>query len=316
VDRRQFEYFVRIAELRSFRRASQELRIAQPALTRQIKNLEQELGVPLFERQGRGIVLTAAGSLMLERARYILRQIDQMRADITAEATVPSGRVAFGAPPSIAELLFARLARSYARHYPHVQLRFLEGIGHMWEWLLHGEIDLAVIPSSGNAVETPCVLEQLVEEPVYLVGAAGDPTMTARVCCMHDVLLRPLVIAGHPNTPRRRLERFAAQNRAALRVLAESENLRVLTALVTAGLGYGILPHSAIHYDVEAGRLAISRIEGLTVSRILARRADRPLTPAVREMVRLTRLEVESLVQEGAFGPRAAAAPPRSRVAP
>src|ERR1700724_1011049 len=118
MNQKQLDYFIRIAELGSFRRASEALRIAQPALTRQIQRLEQDLGVQLFFRGGRGTIRTNAGELLLERARFIQRQTEQAMADVRSEGSVPRGSVALGVPGSIANVLFKPLVETYLRLYP------------------------------------------------------------------------------------------------------------------------------------------------------------------------------------------------------
>lgn len=302
MERRQLEYFVKIARAGSFRRASEELHVAQPALSRQIQSLEEELGVQLFERGGRGIVLTEAGELLLERANFIIREFEQARADVTAKASVPSGQVSFGAPPSIAELLFAKLAVEYRARYPSVKLRFLEGIGHLWGWLAAGEVDLAILPNSEGGLSSQFSLKTLVREPVYLVGAPGDSTMRGTSCRPIDVLSRPLILTGHPNTSRKALERLAAQESRGLNIVVETGSLAVQLALVAKGVGYAVLPHSAVHQFVRCGPLSTVRIEGLTIARTLARLADRPVTAAVREFSRMIEEEVNRLKAEGVFG--------------
>lgn len=302
---RQLEYFVRIAELGSFRRGSESLHIAQPALTRQIKNLEAELGVELFDRRSGGVALTKAGSLLLERARFILRQTEQAKADVVAEGTVPSGSVTFGAPPSISEILFGPLSEAYLARYPDVRLRFYEGVGHLHTWLLNDEIDLAILPNSRLVDTRSFGLRTFVGEPIYLVGTAGDLKPNSMVT-IHDILSLPLVLTPPPSTVRDHLDDAVRGLGTRVKVVAETESMQVQKKLVCAGLGYALLPHSAVHFDSDAGLLSLSVVEGWTLGRVLAWRNDRPLSLAVKRMVELTEQIMESLRVAGAFGPPAA----------
>lgn len=312
---KQLEYFVRIAELGSFRKASEALRIAQPALTRQIQKLEEELGVALFTRGSRGIVTTPPGTLLLERARFIRRQTEQALADVMAEGTTPSGVVAFGAPPSIAEILFCGLSRAYLGLYPRVKLAFFEGVGHLRSWLLSGEIDIAILPNASGLHERHVQYDSLVREPVYVVGRAGEFAPGA-VCTWRDLVPLPLILAAPPSTVRGWLDATLAHDVGKLNIGIETESVQVQKKLVKAGLGYAVLPHSAVHSDYEAGALTLCRVEGWLMERALAWRTDRPLTPAVQKMIEMTRAEMSRLQKEGLFGAPAGAVTARMTVKP
>src|SRR5450432_839729 len=101
MDLRQFRYFVQVARRENFRRAGDDLRVAQSALTRQIQRLENELGFLLFDRVKRGVRLTAAGQRLLERSQHILGEVDRLKESLQIEAHVPSGPVSLAAPPAI-----------------------------------------------------------------------------------------------------------------------------------------------------------------------------------------------------------------------
>ncbi len=118
MDFRQLRTFSCVAELGSLSKASDTLRVAQPALSRQIKLLEHELRAELFTRNGRGMVLTDAGRLLLARTAGIVRQIDQMRDDIQSAGGPPSGRVVLGLVPTVSCVISARLARRTVESYP------------------------------------------------------------------------------------------------------------------------------------------------------------------------------------------------------
>lgn len=298
---KQLDYFVQIAELGSFRKASEALRIAQPALTRQIQKLEQELGVKLFARGSRGIVPTPPGALLLERARFIRRQMEQAAADVRAEGTVPSGVVSFGAPASVAEFLFPALARAYLALYPQVRLAFKEGVGMLRSWLVDGDLDIAILPNVRDIPTRNVALEHLVREPVYLVGPPGRFASGA-ACSWRDLMDLPLLLAAPPSTVRGWLAAALDGSGEAPRILIETESLQVQKALVAAGVGYAVLPHSAVVRDLAAGTLSLCRVEGWLMDRVLAWRTDRPLTPAVEKMVEMTRAEMARCSAEGLFG--------------
>ena len=162
MDIRQLRTFSCVAELGSLSKASDTLRVAQPALSRQIKLLEHELRAELFTRNGRGMVLTDAGRLLLARTAGIVRQIDQVRDEIQSAGGPPSGRVVLGLVPTVSCVISARLARRTVDTYPGISLCIVESYsGHLTEWLHRGEMDLALIygplerPASDRAEPRP-----------------------------------------------------------------------------------------------------------------------------------------------------------------
>lgn len=301
MNQKQLDYFIRIAELGSFRKASEALRIAQPALTRHIQHLEEELGVQLFFRGGRGIILTNAGELLLERAQFIQRQTEQAIADVRSEGSVPRGAVSLGAPGSVAHVLFEPLVEAYLKLYPGVQLRLYDGVGHLRSLLLSGELDLAILPTGGAPIEAGIGSVTLVREPLYLVGPPGEFAPGA-TCTLAEVARLPLAQAGHSSSVRTRLEASALDNGGALDIKVETDSLHVQKKLVRAGVCYSVLPYCAVYGDDERGYLSLSRIEGYKLDRVLGWRTDRPSTPAVRAMVALIRQQIEKLQQQGTFG--------------
>jgi LysR family transcriptional regulator, nitrogen assimilation regulatory protein len=299
---KQLAYFVRIAELGSFRRASEELRIAQPALTRQILKLEQELGVELLNRGGRAIALTSAGSVLLDRAKFILRQTEQARLDVIAEGTTPSGVIGIGAPASIAQVLFGPLAKRYIEQYPQVSVRFYEGVGLLRKWLQTGEIDLAIIPESSLAPGGNLEFRKFISERVYLVGPPGS-LKDDSACSASDVIGKQLILTPPPSTVHGWLGRVAAEGNQSLKIVAETESMQIQKDLVRANLGFAVLPYSAIYPDAQKGLYSVSRVRGWRLGRTLAWRVDRPLTPAAAEMVRMISIEMQQLAKQGVFGP-------------
>jgi LysR family nitrogen assimilation transcriptional regulator len=246
-----------------------------------------------------GISTTHAGALLVECARFIIRQTEQARADVMAEGTIPRGTVAFGAPPSIAGVLFCRLSQVYLSMYPDVKLRFYEGVGHLANWLTSNEIDLAILPNSRLADVRNFNLQSFVGEAVYLVGPPGEFAPGAS-CSVGAIVERPLVLTTPPSTVRGWLDEYVEQHGGRLRIVAETESMSLQHSFVKAGLGYALLPHSAVSQSHAAGTVSLCRIEGWSLTRVLAWRNDRP--PAVRCMVELTKQEMKKLLQAGAFG--------------
>src|SRR6201992_1374467 len=172
MDFRQLKTFNCVAELGSLSKASDTLRVAQPALSRQIKLLEHELRTELFSRNGRGMVLTEAGRLLLARTAGIVRQIDQIRDDIQSSGGAPSGRVVLGLVPTVSCVISARLARRTVGNYPGISLCIVGSFsGHLVEWLHRGQMDLAVI--YGPSVDLHLTVQSLGRDRIVAVGPRG-----------------------------------------------------------------------------------------------------------------------------------------------
>ncbi|RZJ02531.1 MAG: LysR family transcriptional regulator, partial [Rubrivivax sp.] len=166
MDLKQLEYFVRVAELGSFTRASIALNVAQPALSRQVRQLEVELRQNLLTRNGRGAVLTEAGKLLLEHGRGILHQVEVAREELGAARGVLAGRVSIGLPPSLSRLITVPLTHAFRAQLPQAQLTLTEGFSLLMnEGLRMGNLDMAVLynPDRSPDVEVATLhQEQLV----------------------------------------------------------------------------------------------------------------------------------------------------------
>src|ERR1044071_7369421 len=132
----QLRTLVHVAELGSLSKASDRLRIAQPALSRQIRLLEEELGARLFDRHGRGMVITDIGREVLAHALRVLAEMEQIRASVADLNASLHGTVAIGMPPTVAEIITSPLARLFRDKHPQVVPRFVPGFtGYLLDWL-------------------------------------------------------------------------------------------------------------------------------------------------------------------------------------
>ena len=273
MDLRQLQYFCRIAESGSFRQAAERANVAQSALSRHMRTLEDELGVTLLERHARGIRLTAQGEKLKQRADRILRDVEDTRAELTSSGASPHGSVTIGASATTSRLLYARLAETTSKRYPDIELRITEGASYfLLEGLDTGRIDLAVMvaPESRSYLST----EPLVTEKVYLVASARHANMPDAPCTVRDLAGRPLFLFSRPSGSRMLLET----------------------------VGYGIMPYSSVFRDVASGELVACEFEGIDLTRTFIRRMDRPSSPAVSIIADLVREEFASLKAEGMFG--------------
>src|SRR6202012_5634108 len=303
MDFRQLRTFSCVAELGSLSKASDTLRVAQPALSRQIKLLEHELRTELFTRNGRGMVLTDAGRLLLSRTAGIVRQIDQIRDDIQSSGGPPSGRVVLGLVPTVSCVLSARLARRTVESYPGISLCIVESYsGHLVEWLHRGEMDLAVI--YGPALDLHLTFHGLGRDTIVAVGPRGSGLDRKKQSDIALLLRQRLVLPSHSHGLRALIERAAAKKKWKLDVQIEADSFRVLTSLVEAGLGYTLLPPSSVRGEIRERRLETATISGQAPMRelLIASPLHHPDSTATSVIPALVPSQTAACRDEGLWG--------------
>lgn len=307
MDIRQLRTFSCVAELGSLSKASDTLRVAQPALSRQIKLLEHELRAELFTRNGRGMVLTDAGRLLLARTAGIVRQIDQVRDEIQSAGGPPSGRVVLGLVPTVSCVISARLARRTVDRYPGISLCIVESYsGHLMEWLHRGEMDLALI--YGPSTDLHLTVQSLGRDPIVAVGPRGSGLAQRKQVDIGWLLKQRLVLPSHSHGLRALIEQAAAKKKLKLDVKLEADSFRVLTSLVEEGLGYSLLPPSSVRNEVADGRLEAAAIAKPAPMRelTLASPIDHPGSTAITLVSELLRDELIACREEGLWDIRLA----------
>jgi LysR family nitrogen assimilation transcriptional regulator len=296
MDLRQFRYFIQAARRQNFRKASEDLRVAQSALTRQIQVLERELGFLLFDRVKRGVRLTAAGQRLLERSQHILGEVDRLKETIQIEAHVPSGPASLAAPPSIGRLLFNRLAQTFLKSYPKVTLSLLEGwTSNAMGQLRRGELSLAIM--SDPPPDPLLEYVRLFTESIYLVGRPGDPWLKKRSLEVKSLADLPLVMTSKTNRTRQLIENSAAREGARLDVRLELESPETLQQLLLSGRIYGLLPYSSIYHGAQTRRLAAVPIRGLKITRYLAKSRNEVSSVACEALEKTVLSEMRELAR-------------------
>ncbi len=287
---RQLEYFVRVAELGSFSRASRLLDIAQPALSRQVRALEVELRQNLLVRNGRGVSLTDAGALLLEHGRGILHQMARAREELGGGRQGLAGRVALGLPPSLTRVLAVPIIRGFRDRLPEARLAMTEGLTlTMQESLLTGRLDMAVLY---NAVPTAgLVIEPLFEEDLVLVQPRGRARSTGPAISLAALAEVPLVIPSQPNAIRMQVEQALAAQGLRPRIALEIDGVTAILEIVAEGLGAAVLTRNAVAHSLRAPQYRIRPLGDprLRVQAWLAISDQRPTTATQQAALALVR---------------------------
>lgn len=283
MDLSQLRTFLAVAELGSLSKASGRLRIAQPALSRQIRLLEEELGVRLFDRHGRGMVPTANGQDLIPRASRVLADLEDLRLSAAGAGAELSGHIAIGLPPTIADLVSVALVESFLTRFPKVTVQLVTAFsGYLQDWLFRGEVDFAVLhdPQTTRTLRA----EPLMRESLFLIGAADAGLTLHRPVPFADVVREPLLLPSGRQGLRATLDKVARDAGVGFHVRVETDSYAALKELVRQGHGRTILPLAPIHTDLEAGRLTAAPITDPEPTRtlVLAYPSDRPVSRLAR----------------------------------
>jgi LysR family nitrogen assimilation transcriptional regulator len=265
---KELRHFMRVAHAGIVSRAAEELRLAQPALSRQIRKLEHELGVALFARHGRGVRLSAAGSLLLERAEAIAHLVHQTSEEIKGDHSPSRGRITLGVPPAAGRLLVPPFVERFQKAWPHTTLHMREGVSSsLQEWLVERRIDIAILhnPPHLEALE----ILPLLNERMFVIGPPEsyikDNRHPATFGIRHLGDL-PLILPNMAHANRRLVEHAALEHGLRLRIKIEADSVAFAKALVEKGLGYTILTYAAVEEELERGKLTAYPIVRPTLS--------------------------------------------------
>ncbi len=304
MDIKQIRTLIAIAETGSATRAGELLHLVQPAVSRHIRMLEEECGVPLFERERHGMVLTDAGRTLVEYGRRALRELDKARAEIGPAANAVAGRVAIGLLASTSRLLAAELVGRLRTRHPRVTLSVNVGYsGNVVQWLEAGEVELALLYDTRSS--TGLQVEALLDERLYVIGAPGE-IAPERPFSLKALENRPMVFPSVSHGLRSSIEHALAVAGIAVDVVAETNVLDLQKSLVAKGFGYTILPSSAVLDELAQGSLSGAPVGSPELSRriVLARSAARRPSPAgvavAAELVALMKEMIEAKAWPGA----------------
>ena len=294
-----WKLFIDAAELGSLSKAAIAYGTSQPHISRQISELERECGGRLFQRTGRGVVLTELGQRVAPRVRAWLAGTEQLANDIQTTAGKPIGKVRLGILPSTAHPLLTTLYYRLRERYPLIQLSVREGQGAQLEtWLEDGSLDLAILFRHSSTPKNGDVY--LVETSTYLVSAAGDRLTSRRTVPFSVLHNLPLVLFCRPNSWRDRLDQLSSEHGLSLNVTVEADSLSLQTHIVADGGIYALLGPYAIAAASKTLRIRSSKLVNPAISRHIALAMSRhgELTLACRTVMR----ETQAIAKAGAAG--------------
>lgn len=268
MDLDQLRTVLQVAETGSLLRASEQLGIAQPALSRKVRQLEEELGLQIFVRHGRGMIATPFGERLIERARRVFAEIAELRNEAESLREAPFEVIAFGFPPNIAEFLAIPVLRRFKEKHPNVYIRLVSAFsGHLQEWLMKGDIDLALIyeqefPKSISS-------QPLMYEQLFFVAPRERQLVSEVPFHFADLAKERLVLPSRRHRLREIVDNAARERGVALNIVHEADDLYSVRELITTGMACSVLTFPAIFAQVAEGIFSASPLIEPTLTRRL-----------------------------------------------
>jgi DNA-binding transcriptional LysR family regulator len=293
---KQLKAFIAIAETKTFTAGAKRVHVTQAAISMQIRQLEDELGLPLFTRTPRRVILTEAGEHLLERARTILREHDTGVAEIAELGGVEHGRLRIGsASAEFATVQLPRILKGLKQKFPNAELAISAGTSQtLVEKITHGDIDIAFVslPVENASVTT----ERLFSDEIVAIAHPSHPLARKRSIDPSSLAAEKLILGERGGNTRRLIDDFFTRAGVKPNVVMELSRQEAVNQMVEAGLGVGTAGAKTIADEIREGRLISWNIEGAEINWELglARLRGGYLSPIAKEFVSLCK---ESFVE-------------------
>lgn len=286
---RQLQFFVAAAEAGSISGAARALSISQSSVTEAVRALEDDLGVALFDRQARGLLITHKGSAFLRHARQILADVATARTAFRDEAETATGRLSLGVTSLVAGYVLSDILSRFRRAFPQVELNVIEDNGdYLQHLLIGGELDVAVLLTSSVKDRMALHVETLLVSPYRLWLPLGHPLAQQEAIALEELAGQPMIqlmVDEIEESTRRLTAALPVKPEVAFR----TRSVEAVRSLVATGAGLAILPSLVYRpWSLEGDRIEIRDVSGdlPTVQVGLAWRRGAPLSPPALNFIR------------------------------
>ncbi|MBD1206541.1 MAG: LysR family transcriptional regulator [Rhodobacteraceae bacterium] len=286
---RQLQFFVAAAEAGSVSGAARALSISQSSVTEAVRALEDDLGVILFDRQARGLLITHKGSAFLRHARQILADVATARTAFRDEAETATGRLSLGVTSLVAGYVLSDILSRFRRAFPQVDLNVIEDNGdYLQHLLIGGELDVAVLLTSSVKDRMALQVETLLVSPYRLWLPLGHALAQQEAIALEELAGQPLIqlmVDEIEESTRRLTAALPVKPEVAFR----TRSVEAVRSLVATGAGLAILPSLVYRpWSLEGDRIEIRDVSGdlPTVQVGLAWRRGAPLSPPALNFIR------------------------------
>lgn len=255
MDTNSLKAFVIAAESSSFSLAAERLFLTQPAISKRIANLEQQLNCRLFDRIGRKVNLTEAGQILLPKARTILLELDDTRRQLTNRAGKVDGTLSLATSHHISLHRLPPVLRKFSRDYPDVTLDLQFNESELaYEAVRNGELELAVITLSPQPDPKICAVPIWLDRLCYCC-AVDHPLADSDKLTLRDLTLHPAILPTRSTFTRQLVEDEFQQQQLTLNIGMSTNNLDTIRMMASIGLGWSLLPHTLL--DASLTTLAL-----------------------------------------------------------
>jgi DNA-binding transcriptional LysR family regulator len=285
---RQLTVFEAVARHLNYTRAADEMYLSQPAVSMQIRQLEDAVGLPLFERLGRKIHLTEAGRELYYYAQAIDRQLKEAEEVLAALKGLNKGRLAVSVA-STANYFATRLLAAFKREFEGVAVSLdVTNRRTLLRQLEHNEVDLVIMGRPPE--DADLIAEPFMDHPLVVIAPAGHPLAGQRDIPMARLADEPFVVRERGSGTRIAMEKSFAEQGRSLKTGMEMTSNEAIKQAVEAGLGLGIVSLHTLELELATGRLAVLDVEGFPIMRqwhVVHRREKRlsPIAVAFRDFV-------------------------------
>jgi LysR family nitrogen assimilation transcriptional regulator len=296
VNVRSLRYFLKVAERGSITRAAGELHVTQPGLTRHIALLEYEFKAKLLMRHGRGVRLTEAGRLVVERATDILAQIKNLSDEIAAQETRPQGELSVGMPYAWSQMAVEILSR-FRELYPDIRARLIIDSSETLEAMLKSQyIDAAVLTMLEEDSEIEA--RPLAHDDLFLLGPKDSDLASLEHVPITELAHRPMIRQHNAIVSLKRIRRKLSSQGLTVNAVIQTSSSMLLD-LVEAGLGYVAMPGCAL--TLRGHDVCAARIDGLKTLWTFGRLKTRPGTATIDAYETLLREVMRSKAASGVW---------------
>jgi DNA-binding transcriptional LysR family regulator len=268
---KQLEAFIWVAELQSFTRAARQLYMSQPAVSFQIKALEEDLQVALFQRGDKKVILTEAGRLLYPEAKQMIRHYHRIKAGLDDLKGLKTGHLVIGASTIPGEYLLPLLIGGFKEKYPGIQVVLkVAGSGQVCRWIRDREIDLGVTGTTleGEGIDCqPWLMDQLV-----LIVPPTHPWSALDAITVDDLKNESMILREQGSGTRRSLEQKLGEKGVLLDKIPHTMELGSTRAVITAveaNLGVSIVSKYAVQESLELSKVKKVQLDGVDLSRYL-----------------------------------------------
>ncbi|MEM7129794.1 MAG: LysR family transcriptional regulator [Chloroflexota bacterium] len=292
----QLRGFWETASERSMSRAADKLFLTQPALSLQIKALEEELGQTLFERQGRQLLLTDSGRFLQERAKEILDLVERTQQEVATYQNLERGRITIGTNDTNCLYLLPSLLSTFREAFPGIELSLTNRkTSEVAALVISGEVDFGIgtlpIPEPRITTETLCWREDVA------ICSYSHPLVTNQQVTLGDLAEYTLLMLEQGSSSRGALERMMAERGVIPKMTMDLGSIEVIKRFVEINLGIGIVPGIAVADEVKAKRLRAFRLDWLPPSAIgILQRRNGYLSPASQLFLKMLKNHVPNVL--------------------